>query len=86
MARVKTYAANLFFGVAGNAVWTWLTGGFLMAGATTVFCWFRASQPVWLDRTITALIVLAIVTGGSAIQTLIVRKRRHTEPAARSLQ
>jgi len=86
MATVKNSAENLFLGLAGNALWTWLTGGILTAGATTVFCWLRASNPVWLDRGITALIVLSIVTGGSAIETLILRKRRHTEPAARSPQ
>jgi hypothetical protein len=81
MDKVKPWAANLFFGIAGNALWTWLTGGFLTAGATTVFCWLRASNPLWLDRGITSLTVLAIVTGGSAIQTLILRKRRRTETA-----
>jgi len=75
MGGVKTWAVNLFFGVAGNAVWTWLTGGILTAGASTVFWWFRAANPVWLDRAITALIVLVVVTVGGAIQTLIKRKR-----------
>jgi hypothetical protein len=79
MDRIKRWASNLFWGVAGNALWTWLTGGVLVAGAAAALSWRRALGPVWLDRGITALIVLAAVMGGSAIQTLIRRRTRPRE-------
>jgi hypothetical protein len=80
MGKIKTWAANLFWSVAGNALWTWLAGGVLIAGATTVLSWFRALNPMWLDRGITTLAVLVVVMGGSAIQTLFKRRRAAKEP------
>jgi hypothetical protein len=57
-----------------------------MAGATTVASWLRALNPAWLDRGITALVVLAIIVLGSLTQTLIGRRISHpsnsTEPAS----
>lgn len=38
-------------------------------------------NPVWIDRGITALVVLVFVFGGSTIETLIRRKRISTRPS-----
>jgi hypothetical protein len=79
MDRIKRWIGNLFWSVAGNAVWTCATGGVFFAGATVVLSHLRAFPPVWLDRGITALIVLAVVMIGSGIETIFRRRRRSAD-------
>jgi hypothetical protein len=81
MGRIKAGAANFFIGVVGSILSSWFTVGSVVAGAAIVLSWFHALGPVWFDRGITALVVLVIVLSGSAIQTLIRRKRYTTEPS-----
>jgi hypothetical protein len=69
--RIKAWIANLFWGVIGNALWTWLSGGILLAGGTFMLSWMHSLSPIWCDRGLTALITLGIVLVGSAIETFI---------------
>ncbi len=79
MDRIRAWTGKLFWNVVGNALYAWLAGGALVAGVAVVLSWLRTLPPVWFDRGITALIVLAVVMVGSAIQARMLRKRRSSK-------
>src|SRR3954451_7599786 len=56
MSSVKDWVGKLFWGVAGNALYSAIASGGLVALLTTAIAKLLSLNPVWIDRGITALL------------------------------
>jgi hypothetical protein len=65
MDRVKGWLTNLFWGVAGNALWAGIAGGSLMTAITVVLAKIAARSklisPAWADHAIWALVGIVVI-------------------------
>jgi hypothetical protein len=82
MDRIKGWLARLFWGVAGNALWTGIAGGGLMATATAILAAIAAKtkliSPIWVERALWALagvLLIGIVTAFFSLFRLAARAR-----------
>jgi hypothetical protein len=60
MARLRDWAAKLFWDVLSNALWGAIGSGTMIAAAVSLFGHFT-SHPIWLERGATALVTCIVI-------------------------